>query len=87
MAIEAQAPIVPVAIQGGRAAMRKGSAFVRPVRVSVRIGKPIPTKGLTLEGRDDLIERVRRAVQELLDQGSLWSPDKSQIPNPKSQSA
>lgn len=72
MALEAQAPIVPVAVQGGRAAMRKGSAFVRPVRVSVRIGTPIPTAGLTLDDRDDLIERVRGAVQELLGQGSLW---------------
>ena len=31
MAIEAQVPIVPVAITGGRAAMQKGSALVRPV--------------------------------------------------------
>jgi hypothetical protein len=63
--------------------MRKGSAFVRPVKVSVRIGKPIPTAGLTLEARDQLIERVRGAVQGLLEQGSLWEPDKSQTPNPK----
>ena len=33
MALQAQAPIVPVAVQGGRAAMRKGSAIVRPVRI------------------------------------------------------
>ena len=46
MAIKAQVPIVPVAISGGRAAMRKGSAIVRPVHVSVRIGEPIPTAGL-----------------------------------------
>lgn len=72
MAIQAQAPIVPVAIQGGRAAMRKGSAFVRPVRVSVRIGAPIPTTGLTLDDRDTLIARVRGAVEELRRQGSLW---------------
>jgi 1-acyl-sn-glycerol-3-phosphate acyltransferase len=72
MAIQAQAPIVPVAIQGGRDAMRKGSAFVRPVRVSVRIGKPIPTAGLTVDDRDALIERVRREVETLLAQGSLW---------------
>ena len=72
MAIEAQAPIVPVAVQGGRAAMRKGSAFVRPVHVSVRIGKPIPTEGLTAEDRVTLIEDVRQSVQELLDRGSLW---------------
>lgn len=72
MAIQAQAPVVPVAVQGGRAAMRKGSAFVRPVRVSVRIGAPIPTAGLTLNDRDDLIERVRRAVDNLRRQGTLW---------------
>jgi 1-acyl-sn-glycerol-3-phosphate acyltransferase len=73
MAIQAQVPIVPVAVQGGRAAMRKGSALVRPVRVSVRIGTPIPTAGLTLDDRDDLIERVRRQVQLLLEEGSLWA--------------
>ena len=72
MAIEAQAPVVPVAVQGGRAAMRKGSAVVRPVRVSVRIGAPIPTAGLTLDDRDALIARVRSAVEELRRQGSLW---------------
>src|SRR5689334_21169240 len=82
MAIQAQAPIVPVAIQGGRAAMKKGSAFVRPVRVSVRIGEPIPTEGLTLDDRDMVIERVRTAMRVLLSQGSLW-----EIPNATSQMA
>ena len=45
MAIKAQAPIVPVAVTGGRAAMRKGSAIVRPVTVSGpdrRAGAPPP---------------------------------------------
>ena len=73
MALEAQVPVVPVAVQGGRTAMRKGSAVVRPVHVSVRIGEPIPTAGLTLDDRDALIERVRRAVEDLLRQGPLWT--------------
>ncbi len=73
MAIRAQAPIVPVAVQGGRAAMRKGSAVVRPVHVSVRIGAPIPTVGLTLDDRDVLIERVRAQVRLLLDEGPVWT--------------
>ena len=73
MAIEAQVPIVPVAIQGGRAAMKKGSAFVRPVRVSVRIGAPIPTAGMTLDDRDTLIARARGEVQLLRERGSLWT--------------
>jgi 1-acyl-sn-glycerol-3-phosphate acyltransferase len=67
MAIEAQAPIVPVAVHGGRDAMRKGSAFVRPVMVSVRVGAPIATSGLTIADRDQLIASVRTEIQALLD--------------------
>jgi 1-acyl-sn-glycerol-3-phosphate acyltransferase len=72
MAIQAQVPVVPVAVQGGRTAMRKGSAVVRPVRVSVRIGAPIPTAGMTIDDRDRLIEQVRQEVVRLLSEGSLW---------------
>jgi 1-acyl-sn-glycerol-3-phosphate acyltransferase len=67
MAIEAQVPIVPVAVQGGRDAMRKGSAFVRPVMVLVRVGSPIPTAGLTMADRDDLIAKVRSEIAALLE--------------------
>ena len=73
MAIEAQVPIVPVAISGARAAMRKGSPIVRPVHVSVRIGAPVPTAGLRLEDRDELIARVRGEVQKLLQEGPVWT--------------
>ncbi len=66
MAIKAQAPIVPVAVLGGRAAMRKGSPWVRPVRVDVKIGRPIQTAGLTLNDRDALIARVRTDIEALL---------------------
>ena len=73
MAIQAQVPIVPVAISGGRASMRKGSAIVHPVQVSIRIGEPIPTAGMTLDDRDRLIARVRTEVERLLQQGSTWN--------------
>lgn len=71
MALRAQAPIVPVAIMGGRAAMRKGSAFVRPVHVTVRIGAPIETAGMSADDRDALIELVRGRIQELITQGPV----------------
>jgi 1-acyl-sn-glycerol-3-phosphate acyltransferase len=67
MAIEAQVPIVPVAVRGGRDAMRKGSAFVRPVTVNVQVGSPISTAGLTLANRDELINQVRAEIQALLE--------------------
>jgi 1-acyl-sn-glycerol-3-phosphate acyltransferase len=66
MAIKAQAPIVPVAIQGGRAAMRKGSWLIRPVLTRVHVGQAIETTGLGLEQRDELIARVRAAIEALM---------------------
>lgn len=73
MAIEAQVPIVPVAVSGGRDSMRKGSPIVRPAKVTVRVGEPIPTAGVTFDDKDALIARVRAEVQKLLDAGPLWN--------------
>jgi 1-acyl-sn-glycerol-3-phosphate acyltransferase len=68
MAIKAQAPIVPVAISGGREGMRRGSPLVRPARVRVRIGEPVETEGLTIDDRDTLIATVRERIERLLRQ-------------------
>jgi 1-acyl-sn-glycerol-3-phosphate acyltransferase len=65
MAIKAQAPIVPVAVSGGRAAMQKGSWFVRPVMVDVKIGEAVETAGMTVDDRDELIEIVRTRIENL----------------------
>jgi 1-acyl-sn-glycerol-3-phosphate acyltransferase len=66
MAIKAQAPILPVAISGGRDAMRKGSWFVRPVLCRIRIGEPVETAGLSVDDRDEVIEIVRARIEALL---------------------
>ena len=66
MAIDAQAPVVPVAIKGARAAMRKGSLVITPVIVTVRFAAPVETAGLTIEDRDRLVERVRSEVARML---------------------
>jgi 1-acyl-sn-glycerol-3-phosphate acyltransferase len=71
MAIKAQAPIIPVAVQGGTASMRKGSRIVRPTTVTVRIGKPVETAGRGLADRDSLAEDVRARVADLLALGPL----------------
>jgi len=67
MAVNAQVPIVPVAITGGRAAMAKGSFLIRPVTVRVRLGEPVDTAGLTLADRDRLIAEVRGRIERMLE--------------------
>jgi 1-acyl-sn-glycerol-3-phosphate acyltransferase len=71
MALKAGAPIVPVAISGGRAAMQRGSAIIRPVTFTVRVGTPIETHGLAVEDRDALIARVRHEIATLLAEGPV----------------
>jgi 1-acyl-sn-glycerol-3-phosphate acyltransferase len=71
MAIKAQAPIVPVAVQGGRDSMRRGSWILRPVTVSVRIGEPIASAGITLARRDELIATTRARIAALLAEGPV----------------
>ena len=71
MAIKAGVPIVPVAIQGGRAAMKKGSTIVRPALVSIRVGAPIETAGLGAHERDALIAATRVRIAALLAEGPI----------------
>src|SRR5947208_3122574 len=71
MAIKGGAPLVPIAVQGGRDSMRKGSWIIRPVTVSVRIGQPIETAGYTLDRRDELIALARQRIQAMLAQGPV----------------
>ena len=66
MALQAGAPIVPVAVEGGRAAMHKGSKLVWPTTVTVTIGPPIETAGMGLDDRDQLITTVRDTIQAML---------------------
>jgi len=74
MAIKAQAPVVPVAINGARDAMRKGSPIIHPVRVTVSFGEPIETAGMTLDDRDGLVTRTRDAVAALLRESAENAP-------------
>jgi 1-acyl-sn-glycerol-3-phosphate acyltransferase len=62
MALKAQAPVVPLVVAGGRAAMRKGSRLIWPTTITVNFCPAVPTSGLTFEDRDTLIAHVREAI-------------------------
>ena len=64
-AIKAGAPVVPVGIAGAARVVPPRGFRLRPGRVTVRIGAPIVTDGLTLESRRELATRAQRAVERL----------------------
>jgi 1-acyl-sn-glycerol-3-phosphate acyltransferase len=61
--------VVPVAIMGSRAAMRKGSALIWPTTVTLAFLPPVPTAGATVDDRSQIAGAVRSAIQARLDRG------------------
>jgi hypothetical protein len=51
--------------------MRRGSRIILPVRVSIRVGEPIETQGMSMADRDQLIARVRERIEMLLAEGPV----------------
>jgi 1-acyl-sn-glycerol-3-phosphate acyltransferase len=60
LAIEAQVPILPVAVTGSAFGMPKGSPWIRPTLVLIRVLEPVDTKGMT--GAD--VVRLMATVRE-----------------------
>ncbi len=66
MALKAQAPLVPIVVAGGRQAMRKGSPLIWPTTVTVTVLPAVPTSGLTVDDRDEVIATVRELISAAL---------------------
>lgn len=64
-AIKAGVPILPVGISGTNKIIPARVHTVSSGPVLMKVGEPIPTEGLTLEDRDELLARVQSAIVEL----------------------
>jgi 1-acyl-sn-glycerol-3-phosphate acyltransferase len=64
LAIQAQAPIVPVFIHGALEVQRKGEFKVRPGTIHMHYLPAIPTVGMTYDQRDELARRTYEAMAE-----------------------
>ena len=71
LAIQAQVPILPVAVSGTGYILPKGALTIKPGHALVRFGRPIPTKGLTYEHRNKLLKEVEEAVRSLYVPGPI----------------
>lgn len=66
VAIAAGARVVPVAIGGSGAVLPAAGFRVRPGTITVRIGEPLSTEGMSPQDRNALARRARDAVVDLL---------------------
>jgi 1-acyl-sn-glycerol-3-phosphate acyltransferase len=66
LALQAQAPIVPIVIDGSAALMIKSSWRIRSGEVRLRIFPAIPTAGLGMKDRDALLAQVEARIASAL---------------------
>jgi 1-acyl-sn-glycerol-3-phosphate acyltransferase len=62
LAIKSQVPIVPIAVSGSGAIIRKGRMRVYPGSISIRIDQPFETKGSTMKDRETLMDRLHGSI-------------------------
>lgn len=68
LALRTKVPVLPVAIFGTKQAKPRGKNFVRPVKVRIMYGKPIPVEdNITIDEYSDLI---KKALNDLLEEGT-----------------
>jgi 1-acyl-sn-glycerol-3-phosphate acyltransferase len=68
LAIRAQVPLVPLALGGVFELLPMHTHHFFPGELTLKIGEPIETAGMTVRQTDELTARLRDAIQELLNQ-------------------
>ncbi len=65
LAIKAQVDVVPIALVGTFELLPMNTYHIKSRPLEMRVGDPIPTKGLTLSDMDTLSARVQKAMEKL----------------------
>jgi 1-acyl-sn-glycerol-3-phosphate acyltransferase len=70
LAIEAGAPVIPVAISGAGQAMPADQPWIKPSRITVRILAPIETRGMSVDDVEQLRAMVRQRLLDAVESSS-----------------
>lgn len=68
LALRSQLPILPVAIDGTYDVFSARAKKVTPGPVTIKVGTPIPTEGLTVREKDRLLKESREQIAQMLGQ-------------------
>jgi 1-acyl-sn-glycerol-3-phosphate acyltransferase len=66
LAIRAQVPLVPIALKGVYDLLPIHTHHFHPRELTMQVGVPIETKGMSVRQNGELTERLRRAIEEMM---------------------
>jgi 1-acyl-sn-glycerol-3-phosphate acyltransferase len=70
LAIRAQVPLIPVALSGVYDLLPIHTHHIYPSEMTLSVGEPIETRGMTVRHIDELTARLRSAIEALLESGA-----------------
>ena len=68
LAIRAQVPLIPMALSGVYDLLPIHTKHLYPGKLKLHVGEPIETAGMTVRQMNELTDRVRAAIEEMLAQ-------------------
>jgi 1-acyl-sn-glycerol-3-phosphate acyltransferase len=68
LAIETQAPVVPIAVDGGYRVASRGR--IRSSEMVLSVAPPVPTRGRSVRDRDEVLRVVRSEIRRMLEGAS-----------------
>lgn len=77
LAIRAQVPLVPIALSGVYDLLPIHTRHFYPCALTLSVGEPIPTQGMTIRQADQLTARLRAAIDALRTQPSSPTPQRA----------
>ena len=69
LAVQTGIPILPVTSNGAHKILPRKTLLFRPGHITVTIGDPINTEGMTESDVPELMEKTREAIEKNLDPG------------------
>ncbi len=66
LAIRAQVPLVPIALSGVYDLLPIHTRHFYPCNLTMTVGEPILTEGMTVRQMDELTQRLRTAIEGML---------------------
>lgn len=79
LAIRAQVPLIPIALSGVYDLLPIHTHHFYPGDVTLSVGEPIDTKGVTPRQTDELSLRLRRAIEEMLEEVKAGSAETEMV--------
>jgi 1-acyl-sn-glycerol-3-phosphate acyltransferase len=80
LAIRSQVPLIPIALEGVYALLPIHTHHLYPGELTLGVGEPIATKGMTVRQTEELTARLKAAIEAMLEPAQKDAAQRDEVP-------